>query len=47
MVFLDSAKVMQGNKITLKKDVAEKLKVKEGDKIIFEEVGGRICISKG
>lgn len=47
MVFLDSSRVLKGNKITIKADVAKKLKIKEGDKIIFEEEGGRIYIRKG
>lgn len=48
MVFLDSSKVLQGNKITIKADIAKKLKIKVGDKIIFEEdEKGRIYIKKG
>lgn len=48
MVFLDSSRVLKGNKITLKVDIVKRLGVKEGDKIIFEvDTKGNIVIRKG
>ena len=43
---LGTSKVSTNNKITLTKEVAEKLEVKEGDKIAFYEENGKIIIEK-
>ncbi len=43
---LDVVKVTRKYQITLTKDVREKLKVKEGDKIMFIEKDGEIVIRK-
>ena len=48
MVFLDSSRVLKGNKITLKVDLVKRLGVKEGDKVVFElDEKGAIIIKKG
>lgn len=44
----NSSKVLQDNKITIKADVAIKLNIKMGERVIFEDdEKGKICIKKG
>jgi len=43
---LDVVKITRKFQITLTKDIRERLKVKEGDKIIFIEKNGEIIIRK-
>jgi len=43
---LGTSKVSTNNKITLIKEVAEKLGIKEGDKVAFYEENGKIIIEK-
>jgi AbrB family looped-hinge helix DNA binding protein len=43
---LDIVTVIRKFQVTITKDVREKLKIKEGDKIVFVEKGGEIVIRK-
>lgn len=43
---LGTSKISTGRKISLLKHIAEKLKAKEGDDVVFYEDNGRIFIEK-
>ena len=43
---LGVSKVSSGRKISLLKDIAEKLKAGVGDDVVFYEEDGKICIEK-
>jgi bifunctional DNA-binding transcriptional regulator/antitoxin component of YhaV-PrlF toxin-antitoxin module len=48
MAILGTTKVSQGGKVTLIESVRERINVKEGDIIVFEELSkGNIIIRKG
>ncbi|MFA4956895.1 MAG: hypothetical protein WC556_07995 [Candidatus Methanoperedens sp.] len=48
MAILGTTKVSQGGKVTLIESVRERIGVKEGDIIVFEEISkGNIIIRKG
>lgn len=48
MKFLGSSKVSVGNRITLSVDVVKEIKIKTGERVIFEkDEKGNIIIRKG
>ena len=47
MKLLGASKVTTHNKVTLVKEVVERLKIRKGDYILFYEKDGEIIIRKG